>query len=173
MPWTNANLKLYHGCDLSSAVLIMNPTLSHNHSIDLSLGSSLADFGRGFYMTTNFSQAKNWANVRWLRNQQIGIATVLRFDVDRYLLTQLQTLCFVTENSNPDYWDLVKDCRQGMIISHALAGQYNYDMILGPVALPNQTLVIKDCDQMSFHTSKGLAILPTPTIEAQGTPFFP
>src|SRR5439155_27066806 len=118
-------------------ISIMNRTLSHNHSIDLSLGAPLADFGRGFYMTTSRNQAKNWANVRCIR-QQSGIATVLLFEVDRYLLTQIQILCFVTEVSNSDYWDLVKDCRQGIIGSHGLANQYNYDVVFGPVALPQQ-----------------------------------
>jgi len=149
----------------------VSPTL---HGINLASSRPLADFGRGFYTTTYLDQAKNWANNRCrnLRNPVVGIfqlprrvlATVIRFEVDRDLLARLQTLSFVREG--PDYWDLVQHCRQGRG-DHRSTG--NYDVVFGPVSLWPQTLVIKDCDQISFHTPLGLAILPTPTMQRQAT----
>ncbi len=34
-----------------------------------------------------------------------------------------------------------------------------YDVVYGPVALWPQTLAIKDCDQISFHTPAAIAML--------------
>lgn len=175
MPWTNGPLVLYHGCDDISAASIMTPQPPNQHGIQLAYCQALTDFGRGFYTTTNLHQAINWANMRCRLLQRalpLRLATVLRVEVDRNLLARLQMLCFVTERSNSDYWDLVHHCRQGLG-GHLLAGQDNYDVVFGPVSLWPQTLVIKDCDQIGFHTSTGLAVLPTPTIVAQGNPNSP
>jgi hypothetical protein len=92
------------------------------------------------------------------------LATVIKFEVDRTQLAQLQTLTFVVDN--PDYWDFVQHCRHGMGL-HRSTG--NYDVVYGPVSLWPQTLVIKDCDQISFHTDLAVAVLPTPTLAAQAT----
>jgi hypothetical protein len=51
-------------------------------------------------------------------------------------------------------------------------GLVEYDIVYGPVSLWQQKLVIKDCDQISFHTSQALAILPPPVVHAQGIPLF-
>ena len=138
----------------------------YQHGIHLSLCRPLADFGQGFYTTTNLHQAKNWARLRCLR-LPTGRATVLAFDVDRNLLARPDILCFVTESLSPphtDYWDLVHYCRQRQR-NHYPGG--NYDIVYGPVSLWPQTLVIKDCDQVSFHTRTALMVLATPRIEAQ------
>ena len=172
MPWTHGPLVLYHGCDNISATSIRTPLSPNQHGIHLAYSQALTDFGRGFYTTTNLHQAKNWANIRCQRLPHTlppKVATVLRFEVDRNLLARLQLLCFVTESSNSDYWDFVSHCRKGLG-NHLLAGQDNYDVVFGPVSLWPQTLVIKDCDQIGFHTPMGLSILPTPTIAVQGNP---
>ena len=174
MPWTNGPLVLYHGCDHISADSIMTPVLPNQHGIHLTQSRALTDFGRGFYTTTSLHQAKNWANSRCRRQIHTAsswLATVLSFRVDRNRLAALQTLCFVTESSNTDYWDLVHHCRAGGF--HLLMGHNNYDVVFGPVSLWPQRLVIKDCDQISFHTPHGLLILPTPSVVAQGTPDSP
>jgi hypothetical protein len=169
MPWQNGPLTLYHGRDGISANNIMTPTSPYRHSITLVYCRALADFGRGFYTTTNLHQARNWANDRCNRLQFVQPPrqpTVLRFDVDRNHMALLQTLCFVTEGLTPpntDYWNLITYCRQGQG-AHRLSGN-NYDVVYGPVSLWPQTLVIKDCDQISFHTDASLMVLPTPSIQ--------
>ena len=55
---------------------------------------------------------------------------------------------------------------------HLLHGNKNYDIVFGPVSLWRQRLVIKDCDQISFHTEAALDILPAPVIHSQGHPTY-
>ena len=172
MAWTNGPLVLYHGCDDGSARSIANS------GINLSLCAKLTDFGQGFYTTTNLVQAKNWANERCRRlslaSGTMPTAAVVQFDVDRDQLARLEFLAFITENSNNDFWDLIFRCRQTLP-----PGQHNrsinteYDVVCGPVTLWPQTLVIKDCDQISFHTPSGLGCLSTIAIPFLGTPLFP
>lgn len=167
MGWSNGPLVLYHGCDDISAQSIMIPVSPNRHGINLAYSRPLVDFGRGFYTTTYLHQAKNWANMRCQRLRgatppRPALATVLKFEVDRTQLGQLQALTFVVDNL--DYWDFVQHCRHGMG-SHRSTG--NYDVVYGPVSLWPQTLVIKDCDQVSFHTDLSLAVLSAPIIEAQ------
>ena len=174
MPWQNNPLALYHGCDDDSANNIRTPGSGYSHGIQLAYGRPLLDFGRGFYTTTNLLQAKHWANSRIRRLRRVDpnqYAVVLRFEVDRNLLAMLQTLCFVTEGMTPpqtDYWELVRHCRLGLG-NHRPTGGGNYDVVYGPVSLWPQTLVIKDCDQISFHTHAAMTALPTPSYELQAS----
>jgi hypothetical protein len=168
MAWNNGPLVLYHGSDDVSATTIINT------GIDLSKCKVLADFGQGFYTTTSLVQAKNWANKRCkvvsVAPGKKAVATVLRFDVDRDKLALLEFLAFVIENSNTDFWDFVRNCRQNPPPSqHRRLGNSIYDVVFGPVTLWPQTLIIKDGDQISFHTSVGLQSLSTAKIEAQQT----
>jgi len=173
---------LYHGCDDSSATSIMTSVNPNQHGINLAYSALLTDFGQGFYTTTYLDQAKSWANQRCLKimtapsskilrafrglfqSPKQVLATVLRFEVDRDKISKLQWLSFVREDR--DYWQLVQYCRQGQGTHHTSG---NYDIVTGPVSLWPQGFVIKDCDQISFHTPRALAILPAPIIEVQGT----
>lgn len=166
MAWNNGPVVLYHGCDNASAFGIIST------GVDLTKCKPLADFGQGFYTTTNLVQAKNWANRRCrvmsVAPGKKAIATVIRFNVDRDQLALLEFLGFVTENSNADYWDGVRTCRQNSPPSqHRRTGTTNYDVVFGPVTLWPQTLVIKDCDQISFHTQRGIQLFPTAKIVEQ------
>lgn len=172
MAWNNGPLVVYHGCDDSSAVSITSG------GPNLTFCKPLTDFGLRFYTTTSLVQAKNWANTRCrsisVRLGRVPVATVIRFDVDRDALARLDFLGFVTENTNPDFWDLVRRCRK---ISppgqHNRASGINDDVVFGPVTLWPQTLVIKDCDQISFHTLGGIGCLVSPRIATRGRPLFP
>jgi hypothetical protein len=169
MPWNNGPLTVYHGCDYQSANDIINL------GIDLTKCKLLTDFGQGFYTTTSLKQAKSWANQRCnrvsLRNR-IAISTVLKFDIDRDVLARQKILFFIIESANTDYWDFVSHYRTIAPAQHNLRGS-NYDVVAGPVSLWPQPLVIKDCDQVSFHTPKSISILPQAQIFAQGTPSNP
>jgi hypothetical protein len=175
MAWKNGPVALYHGTDDLSASLIQPPSPPLKHSVNLSKCNPLTDFGQGFYTTTNLLQARNWANNRYRRtlatSRRANRAVVLRFDVDRDLLAALNTLCFVTEGTSRDYWDFITHCRNA-VGKHLFQRTKDYDVVFGPVSLWPQTLVIKDCDQISFHTTPALKTLPTPTLYQQGTPLF-
>lgn len=163
MPWNNGPLIVYHGCDDISAKAIVNGV------VDLARCKTFTDFGKGFYATTNLRQAKNWANVRCrmlaaqVRRAKLSplptfVASIVEFRIDRARLSALGDLCFVWENTYPsDYWDLISWCRNPPQRGHR--GANYYDIVYGPVSLWPQTLVIKDCDQISFHTDDAISLL--------------
>ena len=173
---------MFHGC-ADSALQPANPTgigtTPRAHNIQLSLCRPLTDFGQGFYTTTWEHQAKEWANQQTrrlsVRTGATPVATVLRFDVDRDYLAAVEDLVFLRETT--EFYDLVGDCRSGAMPHGRTAGKSprgltKYDIVYGPVSLWQQKLVIKDCDQISFHTPQALAILPSPVVHAQGKPLF-
>ena len=176
MSWTNGPLILYHGTTDDAASAISKPSRARPHSIDFNLCKPLKDFGRGFYLTTVLRQAESWADQKFRQRQKfkrVACSTVLRFEVDRDQLAPLLSLCFVTESAGPDsdYWDFVQHCRE-RTDTHLLQGNKNYDVVFGPVSLGRQQFVIKDADQVSFHTEAALNILPPPILHSEGTPTY-
>jgi hypothetical protein len=175
--WKNDDLVLYHGCTEQS-LKPQNPnginvgTLPHD--IDPFIGALTPDFGPGFYTTTWLDQAKSWANLRakklMRRNPDVR-AAVLQFAMKRNDLAELEALVFTTEKAG--YWPFVSYSRQGGT-PHARTAclQPSYDVIYGPVSLATQQFVIKDSDQVSFHTPKAVAKIPVVTVAARGTPLF-
>jgi hypothetical protein len=178
--WNNDNVVLFHGCSEES----LHPANPRGiavsglpHNIDLTACAKRTEFGRGFYTTTWIEQAKEWANrqTKKLKARSAGRslrkAIVLGLSVDRDKLAALDSLVFTNEDCG--FWPFVTYCRSGSIPhARSLPGQPEYDVIYGPVSIWPQRLVIKDCDQVSFHTSKALAILPAVSIVATGSPYF-
>ena len=176
--WNNDPLVLYHGCTEQS----LRPANKHGirtgslpHNIDISFGSPVAEFGRGFYVTTSLSQAKSWANARARRiaaktKSPPPAAVVIRFDADRNRLSKLEALVFTNELG--DFWQFVYFCRGGSA-PHARQNWHcaRYDAVYGPVSIWPQPLVIKDTDQVSFHTDKSLQVLPAAEIACVGNPY--
>jgi hypothetical protein len=127
------------------------------------------DFGQGFYVTTNLHQAEQWANTRATAGNVAltagsapTVALVLQFCLSRDWLASLESLSFVVEA--PDFWALIDDCR-GRFPPHQRTGrQKEYDAVYGPLSLWPQRLLIKDCDQISFHTQSVANALPDPVV---------
>src|SRR5713226_5227848 len=136
MAWTNAALTLYHGTDEVSAQSIVR-------GVSLASSRILTDFGTGFYTTTSWVQAKNWANDRCRtlargRGGSVPVAAIVPLDVARDVspmpdLATLDTLFFITEGSNPDFWDLVTQCRTTSGARHSRPSGGYYDVVCGPV----------------------------------------
>lgn len=149
MSWSNPPLSLYHGTSDAAAQRIGQGPPS------VSVGSRNVDFGKGFYTTTNRHQAANWARMRTQRSG--GLAVVIEFAADRDALAGLEVLVFVLEDASTGYWDFVEHCRGGPASPPDHARQQtspvgaHYQAVYGPVSLWPQRLVIKDCDQISFH----------------------
>ena len=162
MAWSNGALTLYHGTNDASATAILSAGAS------LAFGRSYPDFGRGFYTTTYEHQARQWANQRVRLLAGPAIATVIAFTVDRTALGQRLHLAFVADTA--DFYDLVQFSRTGSTPPHGC--NPCYDVVYGPVSLWPQTLVIKDCDQISFHTASGLGVLSGAARHATGNPLF-
>src|SRR4051812_24465707 len=103
--WTNQYLLLYHGT-LNTAV---GSILA---GVNVGLGRTHTDFGRGFYTTTVERQARAWAWSLSQRSPTGALPAVIRFDVDREQLVALDTLWFVRGNFHADdFWSLVFHCR--------------------------------------------------------------
>lgn len=160
--WDNQPLTLYHGTDLLSAAAIKQD------GIDLRLCNQGTDFGQGFYTTTRFRQAANWANDRVKNNTKFGrnrgAATVLVFQADRDKMAALETLVFVREGSDTDYWDFVEYCRKGGRPHNRRRERFRYSCVCGPVSFWPQLLTFSDADQFSFHDREATEVLGTPTI---------
>jgi hypothetical protein len=179
-PWKNDPLVLYHGCTELS-LRPYNPggmaVGGIPHHISTTVGGNRTEFGKGFYATTWLYQAKLWANrqAKKLNSRRGSGATpravVVRFQISRDDLADLQCLVFSNENSG--FWPFVAYCRGGSV-PHGRAGRTNsaYDVVYGPVSIWPQQLVIKDCDQVSFHTPNAIRVIPALTIDSTGNPFF-
>jgi hypothetical protein len=158
---------VFHGTDNVSSGVTTQPAGTSLHFVaNLALCKPFTDFGQGFYTTTRLHQAKQWANMRVLR-APVGptplFAVVIRFQLDRDWLAGLETLSFVRPIR--DFWNLVTDCRIGFAPHQRQPPRpVPYDVVFGPVTLWPQTLVIADCDQVSFHTRRSVAGLSGPTM---------
>jgi hypothetical protein len=162
-PWKNDALVLYHGCTEHS----LRPqnstgmaTGSAQHYISRTVGGIRTEFGKGFYATTWSHQAKFWANRQarklWVRAKGISSprAVVLRFEVSRDALADLECLVFTNEQSG-GFWRFVSYCRGGNTPhGRTIPGRSAYDVVYGPVSIWPQQLVIKDCDQPAIHISE-------------------
>lgn len=144
---------LYHG----STVAIRKPSLMP--------GRSNADFGKGFYTTSNQEQAVRWANIKKEREgSKRAMVSVYEFDENLLNNTDWNIRHFTGADEAWLYF--VSDCRKSR--------QHNYDLVLGPVANDKvfttvnlfesgvldapaailQLRAYKTYDQVSFHTEK-------------------
>ncbi len=158
-------LKLYHGsnCDFSA--------------VDLSKAKNRRDFGKGFYLTTLQSQAKNWAEVLFARFEGDGVF-VYEFELEIKNGLQIKNFDGISE----DWLNFVRDNRIKGDIQHP------FDVVRGVVAddQTNRTLALfvegiytaseameklqynRLNDQISIHTEKALACLKLVNKRAYG-----
>jgi Protein of unknown function (DUF3990) len=152
-PWTNQPLRLYHGTIDRAVASILS-------DINLQQGRPSTDFGQGFYTTTIERQAESWA---WSMAQRRAgtLPAVIRYDVDRDVLAQLDCLWFIRGSFEADdFWSMIHHCRRGGTAHGRATNDGWYDVVLGPVAASwKQRLTIHDADQVSFHSRKGVWIL--------------
>lgn len=151
-------IRLYHG----STVAVRKPSLH--------LGRSNADFGKGFYTTSNYEQAVRWAHIKQER-EEAKRAVVSIYEFDESLL-DLEDLNIRRFNGADEPWlYFVTDCRQSR--------KHDYDLVQGPVANDKvfttvnlfesgvlsaeaailQLKAYKTYDQLSFHSLKVIGAL--------------
>jgi len=121
------------------------------------------DFGQGFYTTTNLIQAQDWANRRVRRSTSLT-ATVLEYEVQREKLAALDCLAFTNEHV-ADFRPFIAYCRGGPTGHRRPSTPGWYDVVLGPVTNWPGRQVIKDADQISFHTSNAIVSLSYITMQ--------
>lgn len=107
-------MKVYHG------------SLYQVHNPDVEKGRQSTDFGKGFYTTTNFEQAKRWA----IKKQKTAIegskAIVNTYEVDDDLLGNPRYNSKRFDSPDETWLSFVISCRRSTL--------HEYDVILGPVA---------------------------------------
>ncbi|GHV90243.1 hypothetical protein AGMMS50268_07460 [Spirochaetia bacterium] len=147
---------LYHGSNMKF------------DSISLDVSKDKRDFGKGFYMTTEKSQAEQWAEVLNYRQKKDGL---FLYELELNNIEQLAVKKF--DGISKEWLDFIAKNRiQGGI-------QHNFDVVQGPVAndktmdaiglyLSNtlstsETLTrltyMKPNNQVSIHTGKALSNL--------------
>lgn len=151
-------MRLYHG----SIVSVRKPFLGR--------GRSNADFGKGFYTTSNLEQAVRWANIKKER-EEAEKAIVSVFEFDESLLGNPEWSIRHFNGADEEWLYFVVDCRKSI--------KHNFDLVLGPVAndkvfttvnlfesgvLDAQAAILqlkayKTYDQISFHTSRAIMSL--------------
>jgi hypothetical protein len=111
-------MKLYHG----STSIIDEPVILQS--------SRAVDFGTGFYCTSDYGQAKRWANQKFNRLEksvQIDFAPIVNeYEFSDTALNNYKILKF--EETNKTWLDFVSEHRL------FLKNENNYDLIIGPVA---------------------------------------
>jgi hypothetical protein len=162
--WNNSPIVLFHGTLASAAESVAD-------RVDLSFGNSETDFGRGFYTTTLFSQAVEWAETKAVNSPGDENPAVVRVELNRHALSQLHHIAFVRGAKDAeDFWRFVFHCREGL--PHMLESESNYDVVYGPVAAvwedPPRREVFPNFDQISFHTSDAAAMLNTSSLCVKG-----
>ena len=128
------------------------------------------DFGRGFYTTSDFEQAKKWAQ-RTTMIRESGDASVSCYDLNEGKLSDLRILRFTEPNL--EWLDYVSNNRKNR------DAKDDWDLVIGPVAndqtFPTillyldgyidaesaikQLLPQKLKDQYTFKTEKALSLL--------------
>jgi len=146
-------IRLYHG----STVAVRKPSLRP--------GRPNADFGKGFYTTSNYEQAVRWAHIKQEREEaERAVVSVYEFDesllerqdlnIRKFTGADESWLYFVTgcRKSRPHKYDLV----QGPVANDKVFTTVNLfeSGVLSAEAAILQLKAYKTYDQLSFHTAK-------------------
>lgn len=151
-------MRLYHG----STVCVRRPNALK--------GRKATDFGKGFYTTTSFEQAKKWAVLK--KNRDLSEKAVVSvYEVPDDILDK-EFSVYRFEGPTKEWLEFIVNNRRGK-----KTGQY--DLIMGPVAndqlyatirLYEQGVISADAaiemlkshklfDQLSFHSAKAISLL--------------
>jgi len=147
---------LYHGSNCKFDIISLEKSKNNR------------DFGRGFYTTTIKEQAKEWAEILFLRTQK-GFPSLYEFELHNFDDLNVKTF----PEYNLEWLEFVKENR-------IYGGtRHTYDVVKGPVAndRTRETIALylsgiydaeytikqlthmKSNDQISFHTEKSLVKL--------------
>jgi len=151
-------MRLYHG----STMAVRKPSLRP--------GRTNADFGKGFYTTSNPEQAERWAHIKQER-EDAPRAVVSVYEFDESILDQQDLRIRRFTGADEPWLVFVTDCRKSR--------PHPYDLVQGPVANDKvfttvnlfesgvlsaeaailQLKAYKTYDQLSFHTARVIGAL--------------
>lgn len=149
---------LYHG----SNVDVRKPKIIES--------KRLLDFGIGFYLTSDYEQAKKWA-VRTTNRREEGVPTISTFNIDESELVKLE--CLIFDAANTEWLRYISKNRTDK------SAEDGYDIVIGPVANDQAIRTVNNYlkgyftediaiqlllpqklkDQYAFKTEKALSIL--------------
>lgn len=133
-------MRLYHG----STVAVKRPNLNR--------GRGTTDFGKGFYTTTSFAQAKKWAILKSKREGSKK-AIVSTYDVpDNILESGYKVLRF--SGATKDWLEFVVKNRRGQETE-------KYDLVMGPVANDQLYVTIRFYEQGVITAGAAIEMLKT------------
>ena len=133
-------MKLYHG----STVAVKHPNFQK--------GRKATDFGKGFYTTTNFEQAKKWALLKQKR-EQAPKAIVSVYEVPNDILNRGFTVLHF-EGATKEWLDFVVNNRKGN-------DEKKYNLIMGPVANDQLYATIRLYEQRIITANAAIEMLKT------------
>lgn len=151
-------MRLYHG----STVTVRKPSLR--------TGRPNADFGKGFYTTSNTEQAERWAHIKQER-EEAARAVVSVYEFDESLLDSADLKIRKFNGADEAWLYFVADCRKSR--------GHDFDLVQGPVANDKvfttvnlfesgvlsaeaailQLKAYKTYDQLSFHSERTINLL--------------
>lgn len=108
-------MKLYHGTNIVF------------DKIDLWKSKPNKDFGQGFYLSPDYNQALNMANIKTEQLQE-GEPTVMEFEVEVRDIRSLHTLVF--DDYSENWAEFILANRN----NSAGTPVHNYDIVIGPIA---------------------------------------
>lgn len=108
-------MKLYHGTNQSF------------DSIDLMKSKPNKDFGRGFYLSPDYEQALNMAQIKTEQLQE-GEPIVMEYEVDEIEMQKLQILRF--EEYSEEWAEFILANRSNVTGGFI----HQYDIVVGPIA---------------------------------------
>ena len=95
--------------------------------IDLEKSKPNKDFGRGFYLSKNYSQAMDMAKIK-VEQLNTGSPVVLTFEINEEQMSGLNTLQF--DEYNEEWAKFILLNRQNATDKPA----HDYDIVIGPIA---------------------------------------
>ena len=108
-------MKLYHGTNV------------HFDTIDLSKSMPNKDFGKGFYLTTIYEQAKKFAE---RRTKSFGGKIIIQtYEFDENILHGSSLNIRIFDNPSKEWAEFVFNNRNQRMSFH-----HSYDIVVGPVA---------------------------------------
>ena len=130
----------------------------------------LLDFGTGFYLTSDYEQAKKWA-VRTTARREEGVPTISVFNIEKCQIEKLEYLIF--DSANKEWLKYISWNRTDK------TAEDSYDLVIGPVANDQAIRTVNNYlkgyfdeniaiqlllpqklkDQYAFKTEKALSML--------------
>ena len=149
-------MKIYHG----STQQVKKPIIER--------GRPSTDFGKGFYTTTNFEQAKSWALIRQRNAGNGAKAIVSIYEADDHLLEKSGYDILSFDAPNEAWLTFVVNCRKSIFHVHSIVfGPVANDKIYVTIAQYENNLLDLEAtiarlkvnefyNQVSFHTNEAL-----------------